>query len=135
MPVREVELPGVGKKYTVETRASGQVVVVLHQTLLTNQHFALFCVGAVDAYPGCGGFFALGSARFAGLIFGFVPRYNARILTLFPFLDLFQGENVFDVVAEIIDILKLVAFGKTQHVDAMSCAFSAIKRINASPSW
>ena len=32
MPVREVELPGVGKKYTVETRAAGQVVVVLHQT-------------------------------------------------------------------------------------------------------
>ena len=32
MAIREVELPGIGQKYTVETQAKGQVVVVLHRT-------------------------------------------------------------------------------------------------------
>ena len=32
MPVREVELPGVGKKYTLNTQSKDQVVVVLHRT-------------------------------------------------------------------------------------------------------
>jgi TrkA domain protein len=32
MAIREVELPGVGKKYTVETQATGQLVIVLHRT-------------------------------------------------------------------------------------------------------
>jgi TrkA domain protein len=32
MKIREVDLPGVGKKYTLDTQASEQVVVVLHRT-------------------------------------------------------------------------------------------------------
>ena len=32
MTIREVELPGIGQKYTVETQAKGQVVIVLHRT-------------------------------------------------------------------------------------------------------
>lgn len=32
MTIREVELPGVGKKYTIETHAKGQLVIVLHQS-------------------------------------------------------------------------------------------------------
>jgi TrkA domain protein len=32
MPVREVELPGVGKKYTLDTQSRDQVVVVLHRS-------------------------------------------------------------------------------------------------------
>lgn len=32
MAIREVELPGVGKKYTIETQAKGQLVIVLHQS-------------------------------------------------------------------------------------------------------
>ena len=32
MTIREVELPGVGKKYTLDTQAKGQLVIVLHQS-------------------------------------------------------------------------------------------------------
>ena len=32
MAIREVELPGIGVKYTVDTQAKGQVVIVLHRT-------------------------------------------------------------------------------------------------------
>lgn len=32
MTIRETELPGVGKKYTLETQSAGQVAIVLHRT-------------------------------------------------------------------------------------------------------
>ncbi|MGE0682952.1 MAG: cation:proton antiporter regulatory subunit [Candidatus Binatia bacterium] len=32
MAIREVELPGIGTKYTVDTQAKEQVVIVLHRT-------------------------------------------------------------------------------------------------------
>lgn len=32
MAIRETELPGIGQKYTVETQAKGEVVIVLHRT-------------------------------------------------------------------------------------------------------
>lgn len=32
MPVREVELPGVGKKYTLDTQSKDHVVIVLHRS-------------------------------------------------------------------------------------------------------
>jgi TrkA domain protein len=32
MAIREVELPGVGKKFTVETQAKGRLVIVLHHS-------------------------------------------------------------------------------------------------------
>jgi TrkA domain protein len=42
MAVREVELPGVGKKYSLDTQAKGQLVVVLHRTGQREiYHFAL----------------------------------------------------------------------------------------------
>ena len=32
MAIREVDLPGVGKKYTIQTQAKGELAVVLHRT-------------------------------------------------------------------------------------------------------
>ena len=32
MAIREVELPGIGTKYTVDTQTKGQLVIVLHRT-------------------------------------------------------------------------------------------------------
>lgn len=32
MTIREVELPGIGQKYTVETQAKGEVVIVRHRS-------------------------------------------------------------------------------------------------------